>query len=37
MSKYLHEFPFTELPAVMRGPRIERRRVLSHGSPYWGT
>ena len=37
MSKYLHEFPFTELPAVMRGPRVERRRVLSHGSPCWGT
>ena len=26
------EFPFNELPAVMRGPRIERRRVLVGGS-----
>ncbi len=31
------EFPFKELPAVMRGPRVERRRVLVGGSPYWGT
>ena len=26
------EFPLTELPAVMRGPRVERRRVLVGGS-----
>jgi len=25
------------LPAILRGPRVERRRVLSNGSPYWGT
>jgi len=31
------EFPFTELPAVMRGPRVERRRVLIGGSGFWGT
>lgn len=31
------EFPFHELPAVMRGPRIERRRVLLGGSAFWGT
>jgi 5-oxopent-3-ene-1,2,5-tricarboxylate decarboxylase/2-hydroxyhepta-2,4-diene-1,7-dioate isomerase len=31
------EFPLTELPAVMRGPRVERRRVLVGGSAYWGT
>jgi 5-oxopent-3-ene-1,2,5-tricarboxylate decarboxylase/2-hydroxyhepta-2,4-diene-1,7-dioate isomerase len=31
------EFPFKELPAVMRGPRVERRRVLIGGSAYWGT
>jgi len=31
------EFPFTELPAVMRGPRVERRRVLLGGSAFWGT
>ncbi|MGN6651996.1 fumarylacetoacetate hydrolase family protein [Trinickia sp.] len=31
------EFPFAELPAVMRGPRIERRRVLIGGSAFWGT
>jgi len=31
------EFPFTELPAVMRGPRVERRRVLVGGSAFWGT
>jgi 5-oxopent-3-ene-1,2,5-tricarboxylate decarboxylase/2-hydroxyhepta-2,4-diene-1,7-dioate isomerase len=31
------EFPVKELPAVMRGPRVERRRVLFNGSPYWGT
>jgi 5-oxopent-3-ene-1,2,5-tricarboxylate decarboxylase/2-hydroxyhepta-2,4-diene-1,7-dioate isomerase len=33
----LYEFPFKELPAVMRGPRVERRRVLVNGSPNWGT
>jgi 5-oxopent-3-ene-1,2,5-tricarboxylate decarboxylase / 2-hydroxyhepta-2,4-diene-1,7-dioate isomerase len=31
------EFPFDELPAVMRGPRVERRRVLLGGSAFWGT
>lgn len=31
------EFPIKELPAVMRGPRVERRRVLVGGSAYWGT
>lgn len=31
------EFPLNELPAVMRGPRIERRRVLVGGSAFWGT
>ncbi len=31
------EFPFRELPAVLRGPRIERRRVLVGGSAFWGT
>lgn len=31
------EFPVKELPAVMRGPRVERRRVLFNGSTYWGT
>ncbi|WP_326542413.1 fumarylacetoacetate hydrolase family protein [Pseudorhodoferax sp.] len=35
------EFPFNELPdalpAVLRGPRIERRRVLVGGSAFWGT
>ena len=31
------EFPITELPAVMRGPRVERRRVLVGGSACWGT
>ena len=31
------EFPFATLPAVMRGPRIERRRVLIGGSAFWGT
>ena len=31
------EFPFQELPAVMRGPRVERRRVLIGGSAFWGT
>ena len=31
------ELPFKDLPAVMRGPRIERRRVLIGGSAFWGT
>jgi 5-oxopent-3-ene-1,2,5-tricarboxylate decarboxylase / 2-hydroxyhepta-2,4-diene-1,7-dioate isomerase len=31
------EFPMAELPAVMRGPRVERRRVLIGGSAFWGT
>ena len=31
------EFPFHELPAVMRGPRVERRRILIGGSAFWGT
>ena len=31
------EFPLKELPAVMRGPRVERRHVLIGGSPFWGT
>ncbi|RYF62345.1 MAG: FAA hydrolase family protein, partial [Comamonadaceae bacterium] len=31
------EFPLKELPAVMRGPRVERRRVLIGGSAFWGT
>ncbi|KQP49246.1 fumarylacetoacetate hydrolase family protein [Pseudorhodoferax sp. Leaf274] len=31
------EFPFAELPAVLRGPRTERRRVLVQGSAFWGT
>lgn len=31
------EFPLQSLPAVMQGPRIERRRVLVGGSAFWGT
>jgi 5-oxopent-3-ene-1,2,5-tricarboxylate decarboxylase/2-hydroxyhepta-2,4-diene-1,7-dioate isomerase len=31
------EFPLKDLPAVMRGPRVERRRVLVGGSAFWGT
>ena len=31
------EFPWKELPAVMRGPRVDRRRVLVGGSAFWGT
>jgi 5-oxopent-3-ene-1,2,5-tricarboxylate decarboxylase/2-hydroxyhepta-2,4-diene-1,7-dioate isomerase len=31
------EFPFDTLPAVMQGPRVERRRVLIGGSAFWGT
>ncbi len=26
-----------QLPPILRGPRVERRRVLSNGTPYWGT
>ena len=33
----LMEFRPTTLPAVLRGLRIERRRVLHGGSAYWGT
>lgn len=31
------EFPLRELPAVMRGPRVERRHILLGGSAFWGT
>jgi 5-oxopent-3-ene-1,2,5-tricarboxylate decarboxylase/2-hydroxyhepta-2,4-diene-1,7-dioate isomerase len=31
------EFWPTELPAILKGPRVERRRVLVNGSAYWGT
>ena len=31
------EFPFDELPPVLRGLRLERRRVLVGGSAFWGT
>jgi len=31
------EFPLKELPAVMCGPRVERRRILIGGSAFWGT
>ncbi|MBV6306550.1 fumarylacetoacetate hydrolase family protein [Candidimonas humi] len=31
------EFPFQTLPAVLCGPRVERRRVLLGGSAFWGT
>lgn len=31
------EFPLKELPAVMRGPRVERRHVMIGGSAFWGT
>jgi 5-oxopent-3-ene-1,2,5-tricarboxylate decarboxylase / 2-hydroxyhepta-2,4-diene-1,7-dioate isomerase len=31
------EFPFQHLPAVMQGPRVERRRILIGGSSFWGT
>ena len=31
------EFPLRQLPAVMRGPRVERRLVLVGGSACWGT
>ncbi len=31
------EFPLKELPAVLRGPRVERRRALIGGGAHWGT
>jgi 5-oxopent-3-ene-1,2,5-tricarboxylate decarboxylase/2-hydroxyhepta-2,4-diene-1,7-dioate isomerase len=31
------EFPLKALPSVMRGPRVERRRVLIGGTAFWGT
>jgi len=31
------KFPLASLPAVMCGPRVERRRVLIGGSAFWGT
>ncbi len=31
------EFPFDKLPAIMSGPRVERRRILVGGSAFWGT
>lgn len=31
------EFPFQTLPAVLCGPRFERRRILLGGSAFWGT
>ncbi|MEP6719861.1 MAG: fumarylacetoacetate hydrolase family protein [Variovorax sp.] len=31
------EFPLQALPAFMRGPRVERRRVLVGGTAFWGT
>ena len=31
------EFPLRERPAVLRGPRVERRRVMLGGSAFWGT
>lgn len=31
------DFPFKALPAVLAGPRVERRRVLIGGSAFWGT
>jgi 5-oxopent-3-ene-1,2,5-tricarboxylate decarboxylase/2-hydroxyhepta-2,4-diene-1,7-dioate isomerase len=33
----LMEFPPAALPAILRGPRLERRRVLHNGTPCWGT
>jgi 5-oxopent-3-ene-1,2,5-tricarboxylate decarboxylase / 2-hydroxyhepta-2,4-diene-1,7-dioate isomerase len=33
----VYEFPFKTLPAIMRGPRVERRRVLWQGSTHWAT
>lgn len=31
------DFPIGELPAVLRGPRVERRRILLGSSAFWGT
>lgn len=31
------EYPYASLPAVLQGPREERRHVVVGGSPYWGT
>lgn len=31
------DFPIQQIPAVMQGPRVERRRVLIGGSSFWGT
>lgn len=31
------EFPYGAMPAVLCGPRVERRRVLIGGSAFWGT
>jgi 5-oxopent-3-ene-1,2,5-tricarboxylate decarboxylase/2-hydroxyhepta-2,4-diene-1,7-dioate isomerase len=31
------EFPIKDLPAVMCGPRVERRHVMLGGTPVWGT
>lgn len=31
------EFPYSTVPAVLCGPRVERRRVLLDGDPRWGT
>lgn len=31
------EFPLKNTPAVMQGPRLERRRVMYAGTPVWGT
>ena len=31
------EFPILNLPAVLTGPRVERRRVLVGGAAFWGT
>lgn len=33
----MYEFPIASLPAVMQGPRVERRRILLGGSAFWGT
>ena len=33
----MYEFPPASLPAVMQGPRVERRHILLGGSPFWGT
>ena len=36
-KKTMYEFPPAALPAVMQGPRVERRRILLGGSAFWGT